>query len=150
MRYVSQAMTDYAVEALKKKRAELTGEIARNQARLEELARDVEHIDGVLRIMAPDFIAESVRPKVFVPPKSWSKRGEMSRAVLSILRTAEGPLTTREIAAIVARQRGLEPDTAMLNIMTRRVGHCLRDKREQGVVRSTEETGLWLQWEIVR
>lgn len=32
----------------------------------------------------------------------------------------------------------------------RRVGHVLRDKREKGIVRSLEETGLWLQWEIVR
>jgi len=79
-----RTMTDYAVEALKKKRAEMTGEIARCHARLQQLSTDLEHIDGALRIMAPDFVVESILPKVFVPPKSWSKRGEMSRAVLSI------------------------------------------------------------------
>ena len=143
-------MTDYAVEALKRKRAELTGEIARCQARLEQLARDVEYIDGTLRILAPDFVQEAVKPKIFTPPASWSKRGEMSRGILNILRTAKEPLTTREIAATIIRQRGLEPEDATLNIMTRRVASVLRDKREQGVVRSLEETGLWLQWEIVR
>ena len=143
-------MTDYAVEALKRKRAELTGEIARCQALLGKLSKDVEHIDGVLAILAPDFVQEAVLPKVFVPPSSWSKRGEMSRAVLSILRLAKGPMTTREIAEMIMRQRGLEPDPKTLNIMTRRVAHCLRDKREHGTVRSLEETGLWLQWEIVR
>jgi hypothetical protein len=74
----------------------------------------------------------------------------MSRAVLSILRVAKGPLGTREIAAMVVAQRGLDSDPGILNIMCRRVGHVLRDKREAGVVRSLEETGLWLQWEIVR
>ena len=144
-------MTDYAVEALKRKRAEITGEIARSQAQLEKLARDLEHIDGVLAILAPEFVQEAVLPKVFTPPKSWSKRGEMSRTVLSILRTAKEPMTTREIAGLVMQKRGLpDPDPASLNIMTRRVGHCLRDKREHGTVRSLEETGLWLQWEIVR
>lgn len=143
-------MTDYMLEGLKRTRAEITGEIARTQARLARLANDLEHIDGVLRMLAPDFVQESVRPKVFVPPASWSKRGEMSRVVLSILRTSPEPLSTREIAGMVMRQRGLEPDPASLNIMTRRVGHCLRDKREHGTVRSIEETGLWLQWEIVR
>ncbi|MCW3835451.1 hypothetical protein ACFQ1E_07080 [Sphingomonas canadensis] len=144
-------MTDYAVEALKRKRAETTGEIARCQARLEKLASDLAHIDGVLAILAPDLVQEAILPKVFTPPKSWSKRGEMSRTVLNILRTAKEPLTTREIAGMVMRQRGLpEPDSASLNVMTRRVGHCLRDKREHGAVRSIEETGLWLQWEIVR
>lgn len=143
-------MTDYAVDALKRKRAEITGEIARCHADLTKLSADLEHLDGTLRLFAPDFVAESVLPKVFTPPKSWSKRGEMSRAVLSILRVAKGPLSTREIADMVIRQRGLESDPGILNIMTRRVGHVLRDKRENGLVRSIEETGLWLQWEIVR
>ena len=32
-----------------------------------------------LRLFAPDFVQESVLPKVFTPPKSWSKRGERCR-----------------------------------------------------------------------
>lgn len=143
-------MTDYLLEGLKKARAETTGEIARCHATIQKLSKDLEHIDGVLALMAPDFVAESVLPKLFVPPKSWSKRGEMSRAVLSILRVAQGPLTAREIASMVVAQRGLDHDAGILNIMTRRVAGVLRDKRERGIVRSLEETGLWLQWEIVR
>jgi hypothetical protein len=143
-------MTDYALDALKRKRAEMTGEIALCHARLQQLSTDLEHLDATLRLFAPDFVQESVLPKVFTPPKSWSKRGEMSRAVLSILRVAKGPLNTREIAAMIVDQRGLQNDAGILNIMTRRVGHVLRDKRERGLVRSVEETGLWLQWEVVR
>lgn len=143
-------MTDYALEALKRKRADMTGEIARCHAKLAELSDALEHLDATIRLFAPDFVQESILPKVFAPPKSWSKRGEMSRAVLSILRVAKGPLTTREIAAMIVQQRGLESDPGILNVMTRRVGHVLRDKREAGLVRSIEETGLWLQWEIAR
>lgn len=143
-------MTDYALDALKRKRAEMTGEIALCHARLSKLSDDLEHLDATLRLFAPDFVAESILPKVFTPPKSWSKRGEMSRAVLSILRVAKGPQSTREIAAQIVAQRGLDSDHGILAIMCRRVGHVLRDKRERGLVRSLEETGLWLQWEIVR
>ncbi|RYG96265.1 MAG: hypothetical protein EON58_12480 [Alphaproteobacteria bacterium] len=143
-------MTDYALEALKRKRAELTGEIALCQARLASASQELEHLDATIRLFAPDFVAESILPKVFTPPASWSKRGEMSRAVLSILRVAKGPQSTREIAAQIVAQRGLEATSEILNIMTRRVAHVLRDKRERGLVRSLEETGLWLQWEIVR
>ncbi len=143
-------MTDYALEQLKRKRAEMTGEIARCHARLQQLSADLEHLDATIRLFAPDFVQESVLPKVFVPPKSWSKRGEMSSAVLSILRVTKGPLTTREIAAMIVQQRGLESDQGILNVMVRRVGHVLRDKRAAGLVRAIEETGLWLQWEIVR
>lgn len=143
-------MTNYLLEGLKRTRAEITGEIARCHAQLTKLSTDLEHVDGVLAAIAPDFVAESVLPKVFIPPASWSKRGEMSRAVLSILRVATGPLSTREIASMIVAQRGLEGDAGILNIMTRRVGHVLRDKRERGIVRSIEETGLWLLWEVVR
>lgn len=143
-------MTDYALEALKRKRAEVTGEIARCHANLTKLTDDLEHLDATLRLFAPDFVAESILPKVFTPPKSWSKRGEMSRAVLSILRVAKVPLGTRDIAAQIVAQRGLGDDSGILGVMTRRVGHVLRDKREKGLVRSIEETGLWLRWEIVR
>lgn len=87
---------------------------------------------------------------MFIPPKSWSKRGEMSRAVLSILRLAKGPLSTREIPSMIVAQRGLDHDAGILTVMTRRVAHVLRDKRDSGVVRSLEETGLRLQWEIAR
>lgn len=143
-------MTDYALEALKRKRAEITGEIARRHASLAKLSDDLEHLDATLRLFAPDFVVESILPKVFTPPKSWSKRGEMSRAVLSILRVAKGPVTAREIAAQIVTQRGLGSDHGILNVMTRRVAGVLRDKRERGAVRSIEETGLWLQWEIAR
>ena len=143
-------MTDYALDALKRKRAEMTGEIALGHARLQKLSEDLEHLDATLRLFAPDFVAESILPKVFVPPKSWSKRGEMSRVVLSILRVAKGPLTAREIASMVVAQRGLDGNAGILNVMARRVASALRDRRAQGLVRSIEETGLWLQWEVVR
>ncbi len=143
-------MTDLTLEALKRKRAEMTGEIARCHARLSQLSDDLEHLDATIRLFAPDFVVESVLPKVFTPPKSWSKRGEMSRAVMSILRIAKGPLSTREIAAMIVQQRGLDGDRGILDVMTRRVSHVLRDKRATGLLRSIEETGLWLQWVIVR
>jgi hypothetical protein len=142
-------MTGYAL-ALKRKGTDLTGEIARCQARLASACQDLEHLDATLWLFAPDFVAESVLPKVFTPPASCSKRGEMSRGVLLTLRVAKGPLSTREIASMVIAHLGLAATSEILNIMTRRVAHVLRDKRDKGLVRSLEETGLWLQWEIVR
>ena len=143
-------MTDYALEQLKKKRADMTGEIALCHAKLQQLSTDLEHLDATIKLFAPDFVVESIMPKIFTPPKSWSKRGEMSRAVLAILRVAKLPMNTREIAAHIIAQRGLDADKGILDVMVRRVGHVLRDKRDKGLVRSIEETGLWLQWEIVR
>jgi hypothetical protein len=50
----------------------------------------------------PDFQVETIKPKAFRPPKDWSNRGQMSRIILSILRRAIEPLTTRDIALQVS------------------------------------------------
>jgi hypothetical protein len=144
-------MTNYMVEGLVKKRAELAGEIERTHDALRKLAIDLEHVDATLHIIAPEMAVEAIKSKVFRPPADWSKRGEMTRVVLSILRTARAPMTTREIAERMVVERGLVADTATLNAMGRRVACALRRQRELGHARSTEgEAGFWQLWEIVR
>lgn len=144
-------MTDYMVEGLAKKRAEIAGEIERTHERLRSLAADLEHVDATLRIIAPEMAVEAIKPKVFRPPADWSKRGEMTRVVLSILRTARQPMTTREIGERMVVERGLEAHPKLLDSMTRRVACALRRQRELGRARSTEgEAGFWQLWEITR
>lgn len=144
-------MTNYMVEGLAKKRAEIAGEIERTHDRLRALALDLEHVDATLRIVAPELAVEAIKSKVFRPPADWSKRGEMTRVVLSILRTARQPMTTREIAERMVVERGLQADTATLNAMGRRVACALRRQRELGRASSSEgEAGFWQLWEIFR
>lgn len=45
-------MTNYMVEGLAKKRAEIAGEIERTHDALRKLAIDLEHVDATLRIVA--------------------------------------------------------------------------------------------------
>lgn len=144
-------MTNYMVEGLAKTRAELAGEIERTHQRLRELANDFGHIDATLQIFAPNLVVESIAPNVFRPPADWSKRGEMARVVLSILRTARAPITTREVAERMVVERGLVADTATLNAMGRRIACALRRRRELGLAKSTEgEAGFWQLREIER
>ena len=148
--YISE-MTDYMVDGLVKKRAELAGEIERTHDALRKLAADLEHIDATLGIIAPDMVVEAIKSKVFRPPADWSKRGEMTRMVLSILRTARAPMTTREIGERMIVERGLVADTKALNSMGRRVACALRRQRELGRAKSVDgEAGFWQLWEIVR
>lgn len=144
-------MTNYMVEGLANKRAEVAGEIERTHERLRTLLMDLEHIDATLRIVAPEMSVEAIKPKVFRPPSDWSKRGEMTRVVLSILRTARQPMTTREIAERMIVERGLVADASMLNAMGRRVACALRRQRELGRAKSVEgEAGFWQLWEITK
>ncbi len=139
------------IEGLAKKRAEIAGEIVRTQDALRQLAADLEHVDATLRIIAPDLAIETICPKVFRPPSDWSKRGEMSRVMLAILRTARNPMTSREIAAQMIVERGLAPDERTLNTMAKRCAAALRGLRNRGLTQSQEgEAGFWQLWEIAR
>ena len=89
----------------------MTGEIARCHAQLTKLSDDLEHLDATLRLFAPDFVAESILPKVFTPPKSWSKRG----AVVSKFYNQTSVLRT------IGRILGLPP----LNAVEAHVGRAV-------------------------
>ncbi len=102
-------MTDYMVTGLVAKRAKIAGELERTHERLRELVSQLESLDNTLRIVAPDMEVEAIRPKAFRPPDDWSKRGQMSRLVLSILRQSKEPLTSREIAAQMLLERQWRP-----------------------------------------
>lgn len=150
MRYVSHTMTDYMVEGLVKKRAALAGDMLRMQDAMAQMARDLETLDNAIRLVAPDLDIPAIAPKMVKPPEDWSKRGEMSRVVFAILRASQRPLTSREIASAMIVHRGLASTPKLLNLMTRRVSGCLRDKREQGLVENVPTRGgLWLEWRLV-
>ena len=66
----------------------------------------------------------------------------MSRIILSVLRQASEPLTTRDIALQLLVERALDKsDQRLLLLMTRRVGVALRGQRENRVVRCDQGPG---------
>lgn len=143
-------MTDYVLQGLVKKRAELAGELARIHETVAQMVRNLEHLDATIKLIAPDYEPEGITPKLFRPPEDWSKRGQMSRMILSILRTAKEPMTTREIASKMILERGLAMDAKLLKLMSKRVGAALRDMREKGRAVSDGEGGMYQTWELVR
>jgi len=144
------AMTDYMVTGLIKRRAELAGEMKRTQAALGQMARDLETLDAAIKLVAPELDIPSIAPKMVKPPEDWSKRGEMSRVVLSIMRVANKPLTSREIAGQMIVQRGLAATPKLVGLMTKRVSTCLRDRRDQGLVGNVETRGgQYLEWVLM-
>lgn len=144
-------MTDYVLQGLVKRRAELTGEIERTHAALRKMVDDLENLDATIRQFSPDFQVEAIRPKAFRPPADWANRGQMSRVVLSILRQAAEPMTTRDIALEMLVTRALDQsDVRLLKLMTKRVGVALRGQRDNGAVRAAQGPGMMVLWEVAR
>ena len=123
-------MTNLAVAALIRKRAELAGEIAVAEIRLGQARADLLHLDAVIRLFNPSFKPEAIPPKEPRRQDGWFSEGELPRTVLDILRTVPEPLNVREIAVVVMERRGLDTgDRATLATVERRVHRALSRRR---------------------
>lgn len=138
------------LHALTRKRAELAGKIEHNQLELRHLIAELNHIDAAIRIFNPDIDVRAIRSKP-VPPRHAAFKGEVTRVVLRTLRESEVPLTSRDLAVVLMRERGLNPDDRELAlIMVKRIGQCLQSKRRKGLVRVAASVGALQAWEIAR
>ena len=138
----------HVVTALVKKRSELSGDIQTAQAKLRQMVLDLERLDATLLMFDPDYRIEAIKPKAFRPPEDWSKRGEMTRLILGILRQASEPLTARDVALQLIAERALEPSDKMVRLMTKRCGVALRGQRDRGVASSTQGPGMSVLWAL--
>jgi hypothetical protein len=144
-------MTDHTVVGLVKRRAAIAGEIEALHERVRKLVADLEALDATIAQFDPNYRVEAIRPKAFRPPSDWSHRGQMLKLVLSTLRMAAEPLTTRDIALQLLVERALDKnDQKLLLLMTKRVGVVLRDQRTMGRVQSIQGPGQFMLWEIAR
>lgn len=139
----------HVITALAKKRSELSGDIETTQAKLRQMILDLESLDKTLLMFDPDYRIETIRPKAFRPPDDWSKRGEMTRIILGILRQATEPMTSSDIAVQLIAERALDQTDAKLQrLMTRRVGVALRGLRDRDIAQSKPGPGMSVLWRL--
>ena len=71
----------------------------------------------------------------------------MMRHVMGCLRVATEPVTTRDIATVVMKARGLNPDDAGLLVTIRkRVGACMWKLKQSGYVKEVPIVGDLKGW----
>lgn len=144
-------MNTFVLGGLVERRAKLAGDIENTHEALRKMVLDLESLDATILQFDPDYRVESIKAKGFRPPSDWSNRGQMSRIILSVLRQAAEPLTTRDIALQLLVERALDKsDQRLLRLMTKRVGVSLRGQRENGLVRCDQGPGQYMLWEIER
>lgn len=128
------------LHGLVRKRAEVAGLIEHRKAELRDLQDKLSHVDATIHLFNPDVRIDFIRPKRDRPAHA-ALHGELIAAVFDALRSADVPLTSRDIAAAVVSARGLDEDDRALEMtMARRVRACLRLHRLKGQV-STIEMG---------
>lgn len=123
-----------ALHTLVRKRAELDGELHRQECRVRELHQAIAHVDAVLLILKPDIQISEIAPRRPRPPHA-ARPGEITGIVVDCLRDTEEPLTSRALAQAVIEKRDLDGSDSKLEVtMAKRVRACLRPLRLAGRV----------------
>lgn len=131
------------------RRAEIASRIEANQQELRRLIIELDAVEATIRIFDPDIDIMAIHPRP-VPPRHAAFKGEVARIVFKSLREAKQPLTSRDIAKILMRERGLNvEDKDVVVMMTKRVGACLKTQKNKGYVRALQMEGsTLLGWKL--
>ena len=96
----------YALAALKDKRATLAGEIVSLKKKLEWAEKQLVHVDATLEIFSPGFNPESLGVKRPRKRVKLFAQGELGRMVLDALRRAGKPQGLRDITTALLTAGG--------------------------------------------
>lgn len=136
---------EHTINGLLKKRADLFGEAEKLRGRMAEIKNDIHAIDRVLQSLSYEGDLDAAMPRqkrdvVF-------GRGELTRAILSELRSNDAPMSSREIAQNLIALRGEDArDRKYLSDLVKRVSKALRQQREDGNVRSLKDNRGNVMW----
>lgn len=98
--------TTQAMHTLLQLHAELGGKILDNKAEAKRLAASMKAVEAVLKMLQPGY---DIRPIAIRrrTPNPWFKRGTVFRHAIEVLKAAEKPLTTREVARRMLQAKGV-------------------------------------------
>ena len=105
----------HVISILTAKYARLRGELDALNAQSRKIAKDMHHVECVIRLFREEFEGrkiKAVRPR---KPARWTRNREGMRYAIEVLKAADRPLTANEIALRAAELAKLpEPDKAGL------------------------------------
>lgn len=98
----------HIINALRNKRAELSGDRAQTEARSQTLQSEIAAVDITLRLFDPSQKPATIKPRIKRTKAARFRPGEFSPSLLGILRDAQGRMTVRELTHAVAQIHGLD------------------------------------------
>jgi hypothetical protein len=125
----------YAIAALKDRRATLAGEIESYKQGIIDREEMLSHLDATLRALDPSYRADTVAPKKLRRVKLFGG-GELNRLILDALRRGGKPMTNVEIAAAIVTVKGYGEE-AMPALIRRVRANLSYLRRDRGAVTKT-------------
>ena len=136
----------HVVTGLVAKRAELAGRIEAARRELEQLEANVCHLDGSIKLFAPDYELEGIRAKPQRRRNRLFIQGECQRLILEIFREAAQPLSAARLAEALAQRKDLESSPAVLDLVRKSALGAVKRLVGKGVIVAAggNDTGrLW-------
>lgn len=140
-----------AIAALKDKRGHIAGRVDALQDQLRQALIDLDHVDCTILLFDPDAELDEIKAKP-MPPRHHAFKGQVTRAILDMLRKSASPLDGATITKRLMEERELNlADKRLVKTIQKRVGAALRNMRERGLVKSDEpRKGGLLIWTVGR
>jgi hypothetical protein len=105
----------HAVSALRKIRAELSGELVELEKHRRALASKINHVDQTLKLLGFAGDPKDIPPR---HKRGWIfRRGQLQQMVYGALREAEGPIKNVEIATHIIREMNWDVDDGELRAL---------------------------------
>lgn len=112
---------EHAISALKRKRAELAGDLIGLDKQRPSVCQRIAHVDATLRLFGYQGDPKDIPAKATAKPRMF-QRGELQRMVGAALRESGGKAKTGEIArAIIARMGWNTGDTELQTLIAGKV-----------------------------
>lgn len=98
---------------------------------IKKLTVDIDHLEASIRLFAPDAEFRAIQKHVV---RHRAEKGSVKRFVLSTLREASEPMTSRQITELWCVDRGLAADEATYTAIRKRIGACIKTCVNQGLI----------------
>jgi hypothetical protein len=135
-----------ALHTLSLLHAELAGKLLDIAAERKRLTLSMLQVEAVMKLLAPGYNVQAIAVRRR-KPNPWFKRGTVFREALDVLRTAERPLTAREITHRMLAAKGVEnASMKAVRDLTGGVNSSLRNHK--GGLVTAVGMGAPLQWKI--
>ena len=148
MNYHKSETYEHTTNGLLTKRAELLGEAESIRDRLAAIKNDIDALDRVLINTLGyegDLDAQMPRQKRHVV----FGRGELTKAVLGVLRRSQKPMTSRQIAQEIVSDSGMDArDRKYVSDLTKRVGKACRQYPEGATIRKATDANGNVVWNL--
>lgn len=104
----------HVVTGLVSKRSEVAGQIASYQTEIIRLKDALAHLDGSIKLFAPEYDLRTAKVKRTTTRNQYFKQGEAQRMTLDVMRETGAPMNTREITTLLLKRKGIDADAALV------------------------------------